>query len=174
MSVSWNSTQKKLKSKYNEKMDAHLSEQLCLLAKKTWMDGWMNRWRNGCCHCCIQMHVCVNRSCSRIDANSANHCYVGHHRPQAKSLLVDSKLQGLINQIMSRVSSSKRNRRLVITSAAYSGRYSEIIRSAKQPDGYSEQNKPQTKWGLLSLATFNLNIWFVFFLLQWQKHISLT
>lgn len=67
--------------------------------------------------------MCVNKSCSKIDANSANHCYMGHNRPQAKSLLVDLKLQGFINQIMSRVRSSKLNRRLVFTSARYSGTY---------------------------------------------------
>lgn len=118
---------------------------------------------------CVQTKAAAESSLTVLTI--ANHCYMGHHRPQAKE---DLKLQGFINQIMSRVRSSKLNRRLVFTSATYSALYYEIIRSAKQSDGYSEHNKYQTKWGLLSLSTFSLNIFLVFFLLQWQKHIFLA
>lgn len=77
---------------------------------------------------------------------------MGHHRPQAKSLLVDLKLQGFINQIMSRVRYSKLRKRffsqvqLILVYIDY-----EIIRSAKQSDGYSECNKYHSKWGLVYL-----------------------
>ena len=60
---------------------------------RIWKTGYGQQeyqWR----HCSMQNHVCVDNSCSRI---YANRCYMGQHRPQAKSLLVDLKLQGFIN-----------------------------------------------------------------------------